>query len=291
MSDEAGPTPAGAEPPVTLHERVVRLEETAERDRRSLSARASKHMSLTALVISLVAGGYGLLDTFYFQRQRELVQDAAEVRSVVHRLTEINGDVAALMAKNEYASAAALMAVASNEKLAILVRAAQLIDKHDGEPEFLDPASYILLSAEQLNFADNELALRYADHALALSAASPVLVAEALRYRARVLFAPGKLQDRTAARDTYARAQDTVENHSSFVSAAVEFEILSEWLISEANFGDCAAAGRLSQQISEQMPTWKLPMMQKQTMRNTLLNNHWLSNLCGGNLAKSIQLS
>jgi hypothetical protein len=46
-------------------------------------------MSLLALIVSLVAGGYGLFDSFYLARQRNTDKEAEEVRNIVHRISEL----------------------------------------------------------------------------------------------------------------------------------------------------------------------------------------------------------
>jgi hypothetical protein len=100
-----------------------------------------------------------------------------------------------------------------------------------------------------------------------------------------VLFAPGPRQDRAAARQVYAQARDTVRNFSSYVSDSVEFNILGEWLVSEANFGDCAEAAKVGQALSEQTRNSRLPPAQKQSLVENLNRNAWLSGACGGALA------
>lgn len=268
----------------SLRERLSRLEAKVDTDSRSLLGRASKSMALVALVISLVAGGYGLFDTFYIQRQRERESDANEVRQTVHRISEMNGQIATFMAKNDFASASALSFNYNSEKLAILVRAADLIRKNRSHPDFVDSSTYIVLSSEQLNFADNNLALEYARYAFDLAGQNPILGAEALRYQARVLFAPGPQQDRAMARQIYAQARDRVRNFSSFVSDSVEFNILGEWLVSEANFGDCSEAEKVSATLSDTMKSSHMPLLQKQTMLGNLSNNAWLSGACNGKI-------
>lgn len=272
----------------TLRDRLSRLEAKFDAESRSLLGRASKSMALIALVISLVAGGYGLFDTFYIQRQRERESDANEVRQTVHRISEMNGQIATFMAKNDFASANALSFNYNSEKLAILVRAADLIQKNHSHPDFIDSSTYLVLSSEQLNFADNDLALRYAQYAFALAGPNAILGAEALRYQARVLFAPGPQQDRAMARQVYAQARDRVRNFSSYVSDSVEFNILGEWLVSEANFGECSEAEKISAILSDTMQKSRMPIIQKQTLLGTLNNNAWLSGACNGKILPSL---
>jgi hypothetical protein len=93
------------------------------------------------------------------------------------------------MAKKDFESAMAINLIANGEKLPLLVRAQELLQKHD--ETFVDSATLLTLAAEQLNFANNEIAIEYAERAIDLTA-NPILKAEAYRYAGRVMFSPAR---------------------------------------------------------------------------------------------------
>jgi hypothetical protein len=268
-ADDAAVGFSGDKSDLSLANRLTRVETLLEQeDKRSWINRSSKSMSLLALIISLVAGGYGLFDSFYLAGQRDMEKEAQEVRDIVHRISELNAQVSSLMAKRDFESAMAINLIANGEKLPILVRAEELLRKHD--ETFIDPATLLTLAAEQLNFANNATALEYAKRAIDLAATNQIMRAEAHRYAGRVMFSPGPQQDRSSARQHYERGLDTVTNFSSFASEAVEFNIISEWILSEVNFGDCERAKTLAVRMNQRMSEWKMPQVQKQVFDGKL---------------------
>jgi hypothetical protein len=205
---------------------------------------------------------------------------ADEIRPIVRHITELNSQLAPLLLRGDHATAMALSSVVNGEKLPILVRAEQLVRQHAGRPGFVDPGSLLVLSAEQLSFANNQLALEYAVRAEALAGTSPILRAEALRYQARAQFAPGPHQDRTTARQVFDRTRDVVRNFSSYVSQAVEMNILGGWIVAEASMGDCAEAKRHASELLDLVQSAGLSPVQVQAMVDNLKKNPWLGTTC-----------
>lgn len=200
----------------------------------------SGYLSFIALVVSLVAGSYGLIDLFYFRLEKDRTDAQNNTRALVRRITEINTMILTIGDKSIFVSQAA-----NPEKMAILSSADSMVDKYLHDPKFLDPGSFFVLSLEHFNFGNSRMSLRYADAAIERSKDNRSVLAESTRLKARSLFAPGELQDKTLARQTFDRARSIVQNSPSLTSTQVEINILFDWLISEAMWGECNSAREL----------------------------------------------
>ncbi|HEY0837309.1 MAG TPA: hypothetical protein VGE72_25575 [Azospirillum sp.] len=265
---------------ISVHERLAHLEALQERESRSWVGRASKSMSLIALIISLVAGGYGLLDSFYLRLAREADRDAEEVRQIVRRITELNAQLSPLVIKHDYQGMAVASSIANGEKIPLLARANELISKNTGRKRFVDPGALLVLSTENLSFANNKIALEYAKTAALLSEDSPLLRAQALGFQGRALFAPGKDQDTGAARDSFGKARDIINNFPSFISGFMKINTIGDWIIAEASFGSCKQAQQLWGDLLEETKQMKVPADQVNALIDNYKKNPWLNASC-----------
>ncbi len=207
-------------------------------------------MSLISLTISLIAGSYGLYDTFVVKKQKERDEAISDVRAAVKRLTEINAmSITAFMNKPE---AGMYISQSSNpEKIALLALSDKIISQTEkkGIVNQIDAGTFFLLASEQLNFGNALLANKYANYSVLSSGGNKAIEAEALRIEARSKFAPSSIQDREEGRRIYNKARDMVRNFSSLVSPQVEINIVSDLMVSEANFGDCEKAKDAAKEI------------------------------------------
>ncbi len=209
------------------------------------------YMSGIALIISLIAGTHGLYDTFIIKREKEKADAVAQVRATIRRLTEINAMSASAFSTNP--EAAIYISQNSNpEKIALLAYTDKVISdlEYNETENLIDAGSYFLLSSEHLNLANAKLALNYAKRAIAAAGDNRAVEAEALRINARALFVPSEIQNREEGRRTYSQARDIVRNFSSVASTQVEINVVIDWMVSEANFGDCKLAKDAARDIA-----------------------------------------
>lgn len=238
-------------------------------------------MSTAALVISLIAGSYGLYDTLVLRKEKERQDAVSDVRAAVKRITEINSLL--LTASSNRPDAAIFIAQITNpEKIALLAFADKTIAElgENYSKSAIDPGTYFLLSIEHLNMANSKLAVKYAEHVVMASGENKALAAEGLRINARALFVPGADQDREQARRIYTKARDLVRNFSSIVSRQVEINIMTDHLVSEANFGECPKAQQLAREIVNSAQGWGVPPQQLQAITNNLKMNSELTRMC-----------
>lgn len=229
--DGAGPDHLrGEERPASLAQRFF-----------SILKSINAYSSVPALIISLIAGSYGVYDVFYIKKEKELAEALSNVRASVKRITEINTAIVSANASSQ-SLGASIAQVSGPEKIALLSYSDSIIGFYYERPDFLDPGSYFLLATEHLNLGNSEIALKYSSQAVKLAGENRAMRAEALRIKGRALFVPGLHQDRTEARRVFEQARDVVRNFPSMASAQVELNIILDLMVSEANFGECPKA-------------------------------------------------
>jgi hypothetical protein len=230
---------------VGLAERVAVVESKVEAEERSWVRRSSLLGSLLALLISILSGGYNIYDNAVVRPSQAEDDALGELRQIVGRLSEINWKLIEQWSGDPQRARMVQM-TANGEKVSLLDRADQIVAALGPR---IGLSEYLTLAYEHLGFGDNATALRYANAAIAV-AASPGLRAEAYRYKARALFAPGDTQDLDKAREAYREGLKAASGGTMSASNAAA-TIYVDWLINEAAFGDCARLAPLLDEIEQ----------------------------------------
>jgi hypothetical protein len=195
-------------------------------------------LSVVAVIISVTAGIYSGFDFLVLKVEREKYALAAEVRSVIDSLTNMNTEITRQMSNQQIAMQ--VSSIMMPRKIAMIAYADQVIkDFHERHHGRLDAGTYFALASEHLGLANIEIALAYSDKSIESAGENKAILAETMRLKGRALFAPSSRQDRELARLTYQKARDIVRNFSSLNSLPIEIGILADIVVSEANFGEC----------------------------------------------------
>jgi hypothetical protein len=220
---------------VAMGERIAVLESKVAAEERSWARRSTMLGSALALLISILSGGYNIYDNAVLRPSQEQEQALGELRQIVARLSEINWKLID-QSDGDPQRVRVVQMTASGEKVSLLDRADQIIAARGG---LVGVSEYLTLAAEHLNFGNNDKAVRYAEAAIA-SAAGPGMRAEAFRYKARALFAPGETQDLAKARAAFTDGLRTIGGSGTLSSLNLVATLYNDWLVNEAYFGDCA---------------------------------------------------
>lgn len=240
-------TAAGAHE--SIETRLSQVERRINSDERSASKKISVYGALVALLISILTGSFTLYDNLFLRPSKQLDEAKSEIREVVGRITQLNWRLAELDLAGDDQKTYVISRIANGEKLSLLGRADVLIEQN---PDIASVSELMVLAAEHLNFGNSREALRYAN--LAEHSAPPGLLrAEALRYRARALAAPGSQQDLTLGRSVFRRAIEEAGGIQSPLSASVLVNAYGDWIYFELLSGLCDAANDLQTKLLESL--------------------------------------
>lgn len=242
-------------------QRLSRIEGRLEEDERSIAKRLSLWGGLVALVVSIMIGGFQIYE-YTILRQREAREASIiQLGTFVRRITQLNSEIArsALLAENprEKAIVNAEAKIINSEKLSIVRLADRLLQE---APEAAGFATYATIAYEMLAQGNNDKALSYATTALEASQTTPEK-AEALRYIARVLFAPGDTQDIEMARQKFEEVRQFAQTETSYLRSQLVANAISDLVIAEVFYGDCDRAVSAIQSLKQDMSTESSPLL------------------------------
>ena len=225
-------------------ERIAKLEGRLDSEEKSPGRKIGQWMGLAALIISITVGGFQIYENIILREREALASDRRALADYVRQITALNSKIISMYISAQTNPAVRSLAkVLYIEKRSIMGLADRLLSERKKLAGF---ASLFTLSAEHLNVGNTAKARQYAELAVS-SATTDADRAEAQRLVARTMFAPGKGQDIPGARNTFGRAVDTIQQIDTFLRADLFANLYSDWIVSEAMFGDCETASELWQ--------------------------------------------
>lgn len=223
--------------------RLKKLEEPTFETRLS---KIQKNTSFLALIIGVILSLISLSDIFWNKPREELFQDLAEFNKSVNAVANLRQS----MIQVQYQSNNPQMILEMNSMVnpqvlaniqyatAILPR----IGEHAGIPQL------IVLISEAMNIYDWKSAGILVDQAIITKNVAPSLQSEALRYKAKLMFFTGKVQE---ARKSYEDALNVLRNESAFGINGTRAYVIADWILLEFSLGDCNVSNERIRQFIE----------------------------------------
>lgn len=230
----------------TLQSLDARLRHLEKPPQKTLSEKIQKNASLLALVIGIFLSLISLFDIFWSKPREALLRDMEEFNRSVNAVTSLRQNLVQVQFQsNNPEMMFALSSMATPQILAHIQYATTLLPRlgdRAGIPQLM------VLIYEAMNIYDWKSAGILLDQAMAAKDAVPSMQSEVRRYRGRLMFLTGKVQE---GRKAYEDALNTLRNESSFGINGNRAYIVSDWIIAELVMGDCAQGKERIRQFVE----------------------------------------
>ncbi|MNN09252.1 hypothetical protein D3C81_1221300 [compost metagenome] len=193
-----------------------------------------KRTSFLALLIGILLSAISLFDMFWSQPRNELFRDMEEFNKSVNAVSNLRQNMIQIQHQsNNPQMLMAMNSMVSPQVLANIQYATALLPRlgdHAGIPQLL------VLISEALNIYDWKSATTLVERAVAIKDAVPSMQSEARRYKARLMFSTGKIQEGRAA---FQDSLNVLRGESAFGINGARAYIIADWAISEFAMGDC----------------------------------------------------
>ncbi len=223
--------------------RLKLLEKPEEQTR---LAKIQKNASIVALVVGIFLSFISLFDIFWSKPREALFRDLEEFNKSVNAVSNLRQSMIQVQFQsNNPQMIFAMNSMVSPQVLANIQYATALLPRlgdHAGIPQL------IVLISEAMNIYDWKSASILVERAVSAKDAVPSLQSEALRYKARLLFSTGKIQD---GRKAYEDSLHVLRNESAYGINGVRAYIVADWLIVEYAIGDCSIGNERMRQFIE----------------------------------------
>ena len=224
--------------PGTLEQRIAKLEDRFNEDKRSLLKRFSVWGGLVALVVSILIGGIQIYDFTVLRKMETLEAKKIQLHGYIRRLSELNTSLSNMLSAKspqDYAKSYINVRPIISQKYIVVRLADTLLQEY---PETGGFDEYLTLSLENLSLRNASTALIYAQNAL-MKSTNNLENIEAMRGIAGAQFALGGSQDIEAARKTFLDAINDGKKEKLWNPVA---NSLSDLVISESYLGECEKA-------------------------------------------------
>ncbi|TFY88982.1 hypothetical protein DYL59_13875 [Pseudomonas kairouanensis] len=211
----------------------------------SLLEKFQKRGSLLALMIGILLSAVSVFNVFWTQPKESALKNMAEFNKTVSAVSNLRQSMLQVnYQSNNEEMKVALNSMVTPQVLINIQYATSLL------PEVGDSAGIpqlIVLIAEAMNFYDWDSAERLVNEAVSRKSI-PTLQAEALRYKARLMFLRGRAQD---GRNAFEQAVLAIRNEPGWGINGMRASLVSDWVVAEALFGDCNLSSARVQQFVE----------------------------------------
>lgn len=232
----------------TLQSLDTRLQHLEKPREKTLSEKIQKNASLLALVIGIFLSLISLFDIFWSKPREALLRDMEEFNRSVNAVTSLRQNLVQVQFQSNNPNPEmmfALSSMATPQILAHIQYATTLLPRlgdRAGIPQLM------VLIYEAMNIYDWKSAGILVDQAMATKDAVPSMQSEVRRYRGRLMFLTGKVQD---GRQSYEDAINALRNESSFGINGNRAYIVSDWVVAEFAMGDCSVGKERIRQFIE----------------------------------------
>jgi hypothetical protein len=218
----------------SLDARLRRLEEPEKPSRLS---RLQKNLSFAALMIGILLSTISVYDTFWSKPRQSLFKDLDDFNKAVNAVANLRQQMIQSAYKdNNPELTLALNGMVQPQILANIQYATALlprIGEHARVPQL------IVLISEAMNIYDWKSAEVLVDRAIASPDAVPSMQSEARRYKGRLLFLTGRIQD---GRRAFEDSLTVIAKEPGFGINGVRAYVVGEWALMELSLGDCSIA-------------------------------------------------
>ena len=224
-----------------------------------------KRGSFMALLIGIVLSGYSLFETFYAKPKDAALHDIEEFNHAVNEVANLRQGLirTQLESKNPQLTMA-MSSMTMPQILANIQYATALLPKLGDD---VGVPQLIVLIGEAMNIYDWRSAELLVDRAIHSPKAIPTMRSEAYRYKARLNFMTGKAQE---GRKAFEDSLNAIREEPGFGINGARAYIVSDWVISEFNLGDCSIGNERVTQFLRLLDDPQVQQMAKEGMRATL---------------------
>lgn len=230
----------------TLNAFDVRLKKLEKPEEKNRLSKIQKNASFLALIVGILLSLISLFDVFWSKPREALFRDIEEFNKSVNAVANLRqGMIQVQFQSNNPQMIFAMNSMVTPQVLANIQYATALLPRlgeHAGIPQL------IVLISEAMNIYDWKSADILVDRAVAAKDAVPSLQSEARRYKARLMFSTGKIQE---GRKAYEDALNVLRNESAFGINGARAYIVADWAAVEFAMGDCSIGNERIRQFIE----------------------------------------
>jgi hypothetical protein len=230
----------------TLNTFDARLKQLEKPEEKTRLARIQKNASFVALVVGILLSVISLFDVFWSKPREALFRDIEEFNKSVNAVANLRQNMIQVQFQSNHPQMIfAMNSMVTPQVLANIQYATALLPRlgeHAGIPQL------IVLISEAMNIYDWKSAGILVDRAVAAKNVVPSLQSEAQRYKARLMFFTGKMQE---GRKAYEDALNVLRNESAFGINGTRAYIAADWAIAEFSMGECGAGNERIRQFIE----------------------------------------
>lgn len=231
----------------SLEARIVALEQRADR---TALKRLTENAGAMALFLGLILTFASLYEVFVSKPEADRAARVSQFNSAVNSAAQIRQEITQFQMQSTNPAVALAVASAAMPRILNNIATARVLlrsmtDEDVGVPQL------IVLITESFTAGDVPSAQEFVRRAVARRNDPPYLRSEAKRYEGKLLFAGGRVdQGREALREAVALIG------ASDAAAASRAFTLSDWIVLEFVYGDCARAAAT---LSEHAPALRAP--------------------------------
>ncbi len=261
---------------VDLQARLRKVEGKVELEEKSVVKKVSLYGALIALLVSILTGGFNVYEKVIQAPSRQYLENRAELRGIVGRITQINWRLAELGFESDPRKAQNVARIANGEKLALLERATDMVKS---DAELASTSNLMVLATEHLNFGNTQDSLSFANQAV-LKAESLLLKSESLRHKARAISSMSTDDSLEDARQIYELAVTEAMRSSTIAANSVIANIYGDWALMEMWSGECGLADMRLSDLKGILQKRSAPLVEYQTVAANLEQMRLLQGRC-----------
>jgi hypothetical protein len=222
----------------------ARLRALERPERKSRLKRIQSNASFVALLIGILLSSISLFDVFWSQPREALIRDMEEFNKSVNAVANLRQNVLQVEFQSKDPELTFSMnSWATPQVLANIQYATTLLPRlgdRAGIPQLL------VLISEAMNIYDWKSAEILVDRALSARDALPSMRAEALRYKARLMFLTKRPRE---GRVAYEEALSALRQESGFGINGSRAYIAGDWAVAEFSLGECSVGSERVRQF------------------------------------------
>ncbi|TKJ72405.1 hypothetical protein PspCFBP13508_08735 [Pseudomonas sp. CFBP13508] len=240
----------------------------------SLLEKVQKRGSFLTLIIGIVLSLVSLFNVFWSQPKEAAFRDMAEFNKSVNAVSNLRQNLiqVSYQSTNDEMKMA-LNSMVTPQVLANIQYATSLlpeVGKAAGVPQL------IVLISEAINVYDWENAEKLVNEAVSRKSI-PTLQSEALRYKGRLMFLRGRINE---GRSAFEQALTAIVDEPGWGINGMRAYLVADWAVAEVSLGDCNSAEARAQQFIEFVTQPQIPAPTKAALIATFKSQMRQQNRC-----------
>ena len=228
------------------------VQDYVNREKRSVERRISKWAGVAALLISIVVGGFAIIDNIFLSPKQRQERDLAQLRDIILQIGRVNLEIASRWIPGDESMTANLGLVSNSIKLPLMSSAVEIIEKHI---EHVPVFALMAIIPELSQALDYDRAIELARDARerAQEENNIAVAAEFTRLIAGAHMGKGSEEDMEKARSLYIESIDSIKETQT-LGATVRPWLISytirDWSRWEATYGKCVDSIKIFERLS-----------------------------------------